>query len=889
MGDCEINYTVVLKNPNYAFGTSKTDTEEGTYAADITQAQQIIIVPGGKTLTKNGKGVGIADWAKVEGVEGGTAPGALTYTLVADYAGVTLNGTTLTAAKDTKVSSITVKVAAASTRNYKAAEGTFDVTLSDRTAQDHFAFAKSAEEKIYGDEAFTLAATGAEEGSKVTYASSDPTVATVDENGKVTILKAGTTTITATASETDVYAEADASYELTVGKKTITVTAENQSTRVGQELAKLTYTYAPELVAGDAFSGKLATTADKDVVKTYPITQGTLALSDNYELIFNEGTYTVTDKLTQDGFKFAADTVTKTYGDAAFDFAATGAAEGSTVTYVSSDPDVATVDENGRVTILKAGTTVITATATGTADYETAFANYTLTVDKKPIAIPVEDTTDFTYNGSEQTYTLVEDEAYTITGNVQTNANEAGYTVTVALKDTDNTQWADGMTADKTYTFVIAKKPIAIPAADTTDFTYNGNEQTYALAEDEAYTITGNVQTNANEAGYTVTAALKDTDNTQWADGTTADKTYSFIIKKAVVTITVKDQTAYVGDAAPALDGESYTVAGLIEGETLTTAPTVAYVGDPDMTKAGETAIRASGASAGENYTITYVDGKLTVSARPSSGGGGGSSAPTYPVNTPSKANNNGSVSSNVKNAAKGSTVTITVKPDAGYKLDGLTVTDSKGNALKLTDKGNGVYTFTMPDGKVEVSAAFAEETAEVTSPFADVATDAYYFEAVKWAAENGITGGKGNGLFGSNDPCTRGQIVTFLWRAAGSPEPTSMATFTDVAADSYCAKAVAWAVENGITLGTTDTTFSPNASCTRAQGMTFLFRAVKASANGTPAFSDVASSAYYAQAVKWATDNGITNGIGNGLFGSNNPCTRAQIVTFLWRLYAGK
>ena len=814
MGDCEINYTVVLKNPNYAFGTSKTDTEEGTYAADITQAQQIIIVPGGKTLTKNGKGVGIADWAKVEGVEGGTAPGALTYTLVADYAGVTLNGTTLTAAKDTKVSSITVKVAAASTRNYKAAEGTFDVTLSDRTAQDHFAFAKSAEEKIYGDEAFTLAATGAEEGSKVTYASSDPTVATVDENGKVTILKAGTTTITATASETDVYAEADASYELTVGKKTITVTAENQSTRVGQELAKLTYTYAPELVAGDAFSGKLATTADKDVVKTYPITQGTLALSDNYELIFNEGTYTVTDKLTQDGFKFAADTVTKTYGDAAFDFAATGAAEGSTVTYVSSDPDVATVDENGRVTILKAGTTVITATATGTADYETAFANYTLTVDKKPIAIPVEDTTDFTYNGSEQTYTLV---------------------------------------------------------------------------EDEAYTITGNVQTNANEAGYTVTAALKDTDNTQWADGTTADKTYSFIIKKAVVTITVKDQTAYVGDAAPALDGESYTVAGLIEGETLTTAPTVAYVGDPDMTKAGETAIRASGASAGENYTITYVDGKLTVSARPSSGGGGGSSAPTYPVNTPSKANNNGSVSSNVKNAAKGSTVTITVKPDAGYKLDGLTVTDSKGNALKLTDKGNGVYTFTMPDGKVEVSAAFAEETAEVTSPFADVATDAYYFEAVKWAAENGITGGKGNGLFGSNDPCTRGQIVTFLWRAAGSPEPTSMATFTDVAADSYCAKAVAWAVENGITLGTTDTTFSPNASCTRAQGMTFLFRAVKASATGTPAFSDVASSAYYAQAVKWATDNGITNGIGNGLFGSNHPCTRAQIVTFLWRLYAGK
>ncbi len=889
--DCEINYTVELTNPNYAFaivGTNVRRTEEGTWgAASITPARQTITVPAGKTVTKNGKGVNIADGTEVKGIAGGSEPGALTYTLVASYADVTLEGTTLTVAKNATLSSITVKVAAAATQNYEAAEETFTVTLSDRTAQDNFKFAKNAEKKTYGDEAFTLAAEGAEEGSTVTYASSNEEVATVDGNGKVTIRKAGTATITATASETDVYAEAVASYDLTVGKRNITVTAENQSTRVGKALDELTYTYAPELVAGDAFSGALATTADKDTVGTYPITRGNLALSDNYKLIFVDGTYTVTDKLTQDGFKFAKSTVEKIYGDAAFDFAATGAATGSSVTYTSSDETVATVDENGKVTILKAGMTVITAAATGTADYEAASVSYTLTVAKKSIAIPEEDTTAFTYNGQPQTYTLTENEAYTITGNVQINANEAGYTVTVALKDTENTQWADGTTAEKTYIFVISKKPIVIPKEDATVFTYNGSEQTYALAEDAAYTITGNVQTNANETGYTVTVALKDTDNTQWADGTTADKTYSFVIKKAVVTITVKDQTAYVGDAAPALDGESYTVAGLIEGETLTTAPTVAYVGDPDMTKAGETAIRASGASAGENYAITYVDGKLTVSARPS-GGGGGSSAPTYPVNTPSKADN-GSISSNVKNAAKGSTVTITVKPDVGYKLDGLTVTDSKGNALKLTDKGNGVYTFTMPEGKVEVSAAFAEETAEVASPFADVATNAYYFEAVKWAADKGITGGKGNSLFGSNDPCTRGQIVTFLWRAAGSPEPEDAANFTDVAADSYCAKAVAWAVENGITLGTTGTTFSPNASCTRAQGMAFLFRAVKASASGTSAFSDVASGAYYAQAVKWATDNGITNGIGNGLFGSNNPCTRAQIVTFLWRLYAGK
>ena len=259
--------------------------------------------------------------------------------------------------------------------------------------------------------------------------------------------------------------------------------------------------------------------------------------------------------------------------------------------------------------------------------------------------------------------------------------------------------------------------------------------------------------------------------------------------------------------------------------------------------------------------------------------GGGGST--TSPVSTPSKTEN-GSVSVSPKNASRGDTVTITVKPNDGYGLDDLAVTDKNGNDLKLTNKGNGKYTFTMPAGKVEVKASFAEEAE--TSPFADVATDAYCYDAVKWAAEQGITGGIGNNLFGPNQPCTRAQIVTFLWRAAGSPEPKDMSSFSDVPADSYYAKAVAWAVENGITTGTGDGKFSPDATCTRAQSVTFLFRAYKASADGMPAFRDVAANAYYAEAVKWATDNGITNGIGDGLFGPDNDCTRAQIVTFLYR-----
>ena len=265
---------------------------------------------------------------------------------------------------------------------------------------------------------------------------------------------------------------------------------------------------------------------------------------------------------------------------------------------------------------------------------------------------------------------------------------------------------------------------------------------------------------------------------------------------------------------------------------------------------------------------------------------GGDDSDPTYAIEV-GKDIRNGTVTANRRYAERGDTVTITVKPDDGFKLDDLTVTDKNGNELKLTDKGNGKHTFTMPAGKVEINAAFVKEV-EI-SPFSDVSTSAYYYEAVKWAQEKGITGGIGNGLFGPNQPCTRAQIVTFLWRAAGSPEPKTMSSFADVSMDAYYAKAVAWAVENGITTGTGDGKFSPDATCTRAQSVTFLFRAIGKLVDSKAEFSDVLTDSYYANAVAWAVENGVTNGIGNGLFGPDNSCTRAQIVTFLFRAYQGK
>ena len=294
-----------------------------------------------------------------------------------------------------------------------------------------------------------------------------------------------------------------------------------------------------------------------------------------------------------------------------------------------------------------------------------------------------------------------------------------------------------------------------------------------------------------------------------------------------------------------------------------------------------------TGLTGENNLTVTIEKGSTgnrtyTAQWRYNGGSSGGSSS--YPITIPGKTEN-GSVTVSPKSASAGSTVTITVKPDSGYVLETISATDQNGSDLKLTDKGGGKYTFTMPASKVEVKATFMEDNS-VLNFFYDVPNDAYYYEAIKWAAENGITGGVGNSLFAPNQPCTRAQIVTFLWRAAGSPEPKNMSNFSDVPADSYYAKAVAWAVENGVTTGTGDGKFGPDATCTRAQSVTFLFRASKASANGAPAFSDVAATAYYAEAVKWATNNGITNGIGDNLFGSDNDCTRAQIVTFLYRMY---
>ena len=456
-------------------------------------------------------------------------------------------------------------------------------------------------------------------------------------------------------------------------------------------------------------------------------------------------------------------------------------------------------------------------------------------------------------------------------------AYDVGVTLPTSANLTLYAQWTlDKPTISGTATAVYGNEVTLTASTAAAGASYQWYKGDAAITDETNSSLT---LTDVSDSGaYTVKITVG-------TDTATSDST-TVTITKATPTIDITaDQTSLTGSGTVKL---TVTPNGVPEKGTVTVTC------DNGITVTKNTDGTFSAALPNETKTYTFTasydgdanhekaSGTCEVSVtRRSSSGGSSSSGSSYAVSAPSA--KNGDVTVSPKNASKGDRVTVTVKPDSGYEIGSVTVLDSKGNELKLTDKGDGKYTFTMPGGKVEVKATFVK--AGEASPFVDVPADSYYFDAVKWAQKLGITNGKTDALFGSSDPCTRGQIVTFLWRAAGSPAPKGTANVpSDVLPGSYCYDAVAWAIENGVTNGFADGTFGVNSTCTRGQSVTFLYRAMGTAPTTVNGFTDVAAGDFYAEAVAWAVENGVTNGTTDSTFSPSNGCTRAQIVTFLYR-----
>ena len=486
------------------------------------------------------------------------------------------------------------------------------------------------------------------------------------------------------------------------------------------------------------------------------------------------------------------------------------------------------------------------------------------------------------YRSGENAPIATDTDKYTLT------ADDIGRTITAMVKSSKEL----GSVTAVTKVVEKADSPAA-PAAFTLGFALNEDEKTFTATIPEVknaeYSFDGkqysavNTKTDcAPNTEYTGYVRIPETD-TQKASAVTSSTQTAPKLTVAAPVFKPDGATSFRGtqtvEISCATPGASiyYTT----DGTTPTSTGTI-YSGAISLTST--TTIKAIAVKADMNDSAVA---EATFTRRSSSGGGGISSALGYAVSADKT--ENGAITVSPKSASRGDTVTITVTPDKGYTLESLTVLDKDGKALALTDKGGGRYTFVMPAGKITVKAVFMDDNTMLNF-FTDVHAEDYYYDAVLWAAQEGVTGGTSDTLFAPNAGCTRAQAVTFLWRAAGSPEPKSAdLPFTDVPADAYYAKAAAWAVENGVAKGVakgvSETLFAPDASCTRAQIVTFLWRAQQSPASGGEnPFTDVSAAAYYYNAVLWAVENDVAKGVSETAFAPNDNCTRAQIVTLIYR-----
>ena len=792
-------------------------------------------------------------------------------------------------------------------------------TVEDKLPQDSFAFKDVVDGKVtktYGDADFTVAATDEAEGSSVSYESTNTNVATVDSTGKVTIHAAGTTTIKATAHETKDYAEKKIFYTLTVKPKTLTkddLTYSGPITKVydGSNSAPrgLTVSVKPDSLVGDdtlAVNGTLkynsANVSEADTITFTPdaITEG------NYRLAAAEVLTITGASITKATPTYKKPTgVTAKYGQTLGDIAL-ATPEGTTPGTWSWQTPQTVLDKIGSYTY--------------DANFKPDDPNYkgvvgaaiTVTVGKvdgnnlKTVELTQKytDTSEHTYtpdwsdlpNGQTWSYGCESSSTLLIKKDVSAengkltyaiSGGKAGDTVTITLKASCNNY--EDFTITLTITLTEKDDQQALKLTGGTTVVYGQTLQlgtsggsgtgavTYTITDvDGQATIDADGKLTPVKVGTVKVKATK-----------AEDANYNAITSAEVeITITKATPTGEPKYTEITTSGKTLADAALtLDGSTLKpNTGTLEWVDDKGNARPGDTKVEANTSykwrftPADANYTT--LTGSIELYHKSSSGGGGW----YYTYHTiKATAGTNGSISpSGWTSVRDGRDQTFTITPDKGYAVAKVLVDGKSVGAVKS-------YTFKNVTKDHTIEAIFMKSNGNPqTGVFVDVAEGSYYEEAIDWAVEKGITNGVSSNMFAPNDPCTRAQIVTFLWRAAGSLAPKSMSSFTDVPADAFYAKAVAWTVENGITSGTGESKFSPNSTCTRAQAVTFLYRASGSPAvSGKAEFSDVSTTAFYADAVAWAAKKGLTTGIGGGLFGSDNDCTRGQIVTFLWRAMA--
>ena len=828
----------------------------------------------------------------------------------------------------------------ASCANYQSFTLAVTLTLIARDEQTGFKFENNTTSvtKTYGDEDFTIAASGGATGSSVTYTSSDETVAKVDEDGKVTIVGAGITTIKAKASETADFEEKEISYTLTVKPKTLAkddLTYSGSITKVydGSTNAPsgLTVSVDPSsLVNGDTLTvnGTLkfnsANVGEASEITFIPtaITTGNYTLAATEALTIRSASITAKEVTLTSGINatnrsYAKDnkTVALTKGTLAF----TGLVSGETLDV--NIPDTGTIFDTkvGTYNVTYSGVTLKDGTTGKASNYKLVGSLPTVTVTISKAAAPVLADIPVSFK-----YTVTTGEKAIGNAGIPADAGTLTYSKGTATKTgtVTVTSWdVDSTTGKVTYTLSGGKAGdsatlfVTIASTNYEDATVNVVITLTARDNQVELRITGGttvvygqtlaLNTSGGSGSGAVTYTVVNGIGEATIDPNTGvltpvkvgsvsviatkagDNDYNAVTSAPVeITITKATPTGEPKYTEIKTGGKTLADAALtIEGSTLKpNAGTLEWVDDKGNVLSNDTKVEANTTY---KWRFTPTDGNYTVLTgsielyHKSSSGGSGWYYTYYTIKA--AAGTNGSISpSGWTSVRDGRDQTFTITPDKGYAVAKVLVDGKSVGAVKS-------YTFKNVTKDHTIEAIFMKSNGNPqTGVFVDVAEGSYYEEAIDWAVEKGITNGVSSNMFAPNDPCTRAQIVTFLWRAAGSPAPKSMSSFTDVPADAFYAKAVAWAVENGITSGTGESKFSPNSTCTRAQAVTFLYRASGSPAvSGKAEFSDVSTTAFYADAVAWAAKKGITTGIGGGLFGSDNDCTRGQIVTFLWRAMA--